>query len=104
MLIVQPKKRIFVKYGRNTSGEVVRVFLLLSEIEGKIFVKVLKTEVVSRLKIKDLRFQKDAGNLICGECKRQEFPAEIKSAFRPIISPFAEYFFFTSQPTRAPSL
>ena len=107
MIIVKPKSKIVIKYGKNEAGQIVRAYFLVSEIGGHLKVKLLRIEEVKkdfRLKIKDLSCKNGTEILkICGSC------ASFGSVFHflPssfIISPYQNLTFFSSQMTRAPSI
>ena len=99
MLVLRPQTKIVSKILRKKSGELVRAFFLVSEIEGKYFVKLLKTEpVVSS------DFETAKETLLAGKTAGDSAVEFVKSLGRQIVSPYFDLNFFISQLTRAPSL
>ncbi len=105
MLIERPKQKIVIRYGRNKAGELFRAYFLLTEIDGRVFAKIVKVErIQERLKIKDLRF-KHKTQCLPIFCKKSALPEVALKEYRPKVSPyFSQFEFFSSQMIRAPAL
>ncbi|MFA6552099.1 MAG: hypothetical protein WCT19_01190 [Candidatus Paceibacterota bacterium] len=103
MLTIQPKSKIVIKYGKNEAGQIVRAYFLVSEIGGRINVKLLKIEQTndSKFKLEDSRIKNQILK-ICGSCVSSVSIFHfLPSSF--LISPYQNLTFFSSQMPRAPS-
>ena len=98
MLTIRPQSRIVSKILRKKSGEFVRAYFLISEIEGKYFVKLLKTEAIA-----SDNFRTSEETLLPGNTVGDSAVEFVKSLGREIVSPYFDLNFFISQLTRAPS-
>jgi hypothetical protein len=84
----------------DQSGRQFRLTFLVAIVDGQLKGRLVSAQPLSR----------GATSVFQGatlqlpiSCPKNETVTEYTPAFAPIVSPYNELFFFTSQPTRAPS-
>jgi hypothetical protein len=82
----------------DQSGRQLRLVFLVSFVDGKLKGQLVSAEPLSS-------HFKSAETPLCLpiSCPQNDTVTEYISSVAPIVSPYNELFFFTSQPTRAPS-
>jgi len=97
MLVVQPQNQIVEKVLKTKAGILVRATFLVSTRAGKAHVKLLSAVPVSA------GFETPCAKAL--PCSIQKLQFELEKSFgeKPTESPFLDFSFFVSQPTRAPA-
>lgn len=96
--VYAPKKKIVVRYLQNEKGELCRVYFAVVEINGQIFVKAIKAEVIEK-EIKSTE-------TCCLPTISKKIAYEIAKEVGFYPSPYfskKDISFLTIQKTRAPS-
>lgn len=86
----------------DQTGRQFRLVFLVSFVDGR-----LKGQLVSATPVASRKAQFSSFNdqfLLPITCEQNVGDTEYVATFTPIVSPYNELFFFTSQPTRAPSI
>jgi hypothetical protein len=86
----------------DLSGRQFRLVFLVSNVDGKLKGHLVSAEPVSA-KARLRGSVEESVFLLPIVCPQTKTVTEYISSFTPIVSPYNELFFFTSQPTRAPS-
>ena len=81
----------------DQTGRQFRLVFLVSNVDGK-----LKGHLVSA-QLMSAQYQGSTSICLPFSCPKNDVVTEYTASFAPIVSPYNELFFFTSQPTRAPS-
>jgi hypothetical protein len=98
MLVEQAKKQIVEKIFQTENGHYVRATFLVVEFAGQVRAKIIKTEPISS------EIFESAKPLALPEAKTTEVANFAPYISRePKVSPYFEFSFFVSQPTRAPA-
>jgi hypothetical protein len=91
----------------SPTGERYRVVFQINNVGGKAIAKVVSAEYIEeRLAIaspEQLDIESEVLSLPCASVA-VEVSTSYASPFTPVVSPFTSLLFFTSQPTRAPSV
>lgn len=82
----------------DRSGQVFKLTFLVAIVDGQ-----LKGRLVSAQPLAQSFKNTESILSLPVICPKNETITEYTPAFAPIVSPYSELFFFTSQPTRAPS-
>lgn len=102
MLIERPKQKIVIRYGRNKAGELVRAYFLLTEIDGRVFAKIIKVESAPP-KLKSGKTKNNNRCYLPYFCKNASLPEVIVKEYRPVVSPYVNFDFLTVIKIRAPN-
>lgn len=109
MLAIRPQVKVVERIIRNETGAFVIGYFAVLEFQGKVYVKLLKTEALHTSHVKNTTAESvhfrgaSCTCLPCGYESSSDLERN-KATFRPIRSPFKDYTFFFSQLTRAPSV
>jgi len=94
----------------SQTGECYRVLFVVSLINGEVKAKAISAELISAPTLKLAPVDVDNSNVdfdvLCLPCDSSLISSftTFVSSFAPEVSPFTSLLFFTSQPTRAPSI
>jgi len=83
-------------------GRQFRLVFLVSKVGGKLKGQLISAQPLSA-KARIQGSTQKSSFLLPISCPQSKTVTEYISSFAPIVSPYNELFFFTSQPTRAPS-
>jgi len=86
----------------DQTGHQFRLVFLVSNVEGKLKGQLISAQPLSTKARVQGSFEQSS-LLLPIVCPQNKTVTEYISSFAPIVSPYNELFFFTSQPTRAPS-
>ena len=98
MLAVQAQNKVIPKIIKMADGRVALVHFLVSFEGGE-----LKARIVSVQYSNENTVGSSAPLTICGACEKAGEIVSEKKYYQKIVSPYAKFAFFVSQPTRAPS-
>jgi hypothetical protein len=98
MLAVQTPNKLISKVMKMADGRIALVHFLLSFEAGE-----LKAKVVSVQYSPENPIANEVTLAICGACAKSTEIISEKKYYEKIVSPYAKFAFFVSQPTRAPS-
>ena len=99
MLVESPLKRIVEKIFRTETGEFIRATFLVVEFHGQIRGKIIKTEIIS-----PDTFTANQKVLSLSEPYSPQVANFAPYIYHePKVSPYFEFNFLVSQPTRAPA-
>jgi hypothetical protein len=87
----------------DPTGRQFRLVFLVSNVDGKLKGHLVSAEPISA-KAQLSGSSEQPTFFLPIICPQNKTVTEYISSFTPIVSPYNELFFFTSQPTRAPSL
>lgn len=96
MLVVQPQRQIVEKVLKTKAGIYVRAVFLLTEINGKVHVKLLSATPISAE-------SKPVVEALSGNTEKFQFELDKTFGEKPSIFHLTDFTFLMSQPTRAPS-
>lgn len=96
---VEQVPQFIEKIVTDRSGQQFRLTFLVAIVDGQ-----LKGRLVSAQPLAQSFKNSEAVVFLPVICPKNETITEYTPAFAPIVSPYNKLFFFTSQPTRAPSL
>jgi hypothetical protein len=98
MLTPYVNSQFVEKIMTDRSGRQFKLTFLVAIVDGQ-----LKGRLVSAQPLAQSFKNTESVVFLPISCPKNETVTEYAPAFAPIVSPYNELFFFTSQPTRAPS-
>lgn len=104
MLIKSHQLGIFEKVIRSKNGQLLRVRFEVTEIDGKLKGRVISTEAIAEFAAITGATKKADSSFLPVFVSKDDIFREVFFTDAQIVSPFSTLLFFTSQPTRAPSL
>jgi hypothetical protein len=98
--IRQPKSQIIERILRTKTGEYVRATFLVVEYQGQVKAKLLSAEPVA---FEHTDFESTVVQALPAPITRAIFEVVQELKLESIVSPYSDFAFLMSQPTRAPS-
>jgi hypothetical protein len=90
----------------SPTGEQFRVLFLITLINGEVRAQIVSAEpliVSNRLLMNGYKQSNASNQFLLATSTQKKIQTEYIPSYVPVISPYIELYFFTSQPTRAPS-
>ena len=100
MLTPYVNSKFVEKVFTDRAGRQFRMVFLVAVVDGEIKGRLVSVQPLAQSAFRDTE------NVVCLPviCPKNETVTEYVAPAIPVVSPFNELFFFTSQPTRAPSI